>query len=208
MVPGRAPSGTGCHPALVPTPQTPRDSSPGALAATHPHSKSFCFLPAPASKRDMGIPGAAPSELPRAQDALFAVQVVVTVALGDTQPCHVCCPGTKQPGGGGKEEKKGNKASHSNRNSINQKLFSSRSTPPARAAGAETSMSRSQSCCQGKKPYLFPPIGISGSDSTEKKHVQNAQSLLKSAFCAQCFPIYTRIYALHRSHIASSTTCP
>lgn len=47
----------------------------------------------------------------RAQDALFAVQVVVAVALGDTQPCHVCCPGTKQPGGrGGKEEKKGNKS--------------------------------------------------------------------------------------------------
>lgn len=82
----------------------------------------------------------------------------------------------------GRENRREIKAPHSNNETALSRSFSTQDSPSASAAGAETPMSRSQPSCQGNKPYLFPLPGTSGADSTDKKRVQNTQSLLKYAF--------------------------
>lgn len=75
-----------------------------------PFQLSFLLPACSCLQKEDGNPRSCSLEPHRAQNTLFAEHIVVAVALGDTQPCHVCCLGTKQGGGGGKEEKKGNKS--------------------------------------------------------------------------------------------------
>lgn len=163
---------------------------------------SFYSLPAAASKRNMGTPGAAPSSTMVHKTLYLLCTLLWQWPLGTPSPATWAAWGQSSQEEEARKRKKGVKASHSTkRETALTRSFSTQDSPSVRAAGAETPMSRSQSCCQGNEPHLFPLTGTSGSDSTEKKHIQNTQSLLKYAFCGQCFQIYSRIYALHRSPI-------